>query len=188
MKTSIDKEFLSLSGGEIAGDLSVDGSINGNLSGNSDTATKLATARTIRTNLASTSTASFDGTNNISPGVTGVLPVANGGTGSSTEKYLPLTGGTLTGNLTVSGKNVVRSVNGTNADSSGNVSITINSYPTVFIANQSTTINLPNYGTWKVLYMNWGTDWGAPQTTSLAGGSAIPMAYSRTVVFAVRTS
>ena len=39
------------------------------------------------------------------------------------EKYLKLTGGNLTGNLTVSGKNVVRSINGTNADSSGNVNI-----------------------------------------------------------------
>lgn len=49
-----------------------------------DTATKLTTARTIRTNLASTSTASFDGTANATPGVTGTLPVANGGTGSTT--------------------------------------------------------------------------------------------------------
>ena len=46
-----------------------------------DSATKLSTARTIRTNLASTSTASFDGTANITPGVTGTLPVGNGGTG-----------------------------------------------------------------------------------------------------------
>lgn len=48
------------------------------------TATKLATARTIRTNLASTSTASFDGSANVTPGVTGTLPVANGGTGATT--------------------------------------------------------------------------------------------------------
>ena len=47
-------------------------------------AIKLKTARTIQTNLASTSTASFNGTANITPGVTGVLPVANGGTGLST--------------------------------------------------------------------------------------------------------
>ena len=49
-------------------------------------AIKLATARTIRTNLGSTSTASFDGTANITPGVTGTLPVANGGTGATTTK------------------------------------------------------------------------------------------------------
>ena len=46
-------------------------------------ACRLATARTIRTNLASTSTASFDGTANVTPGVTGTLPIANGGTGAT---------------------------------------------------------------------------------------------------------
>lgn len=58
--------------------------IVGALSGLAATATKLATARTIRTNLASTSTASFDGTANITPGVTGTLGAANGGTGQTT--------------------------------------------------------------------------------------------------------
>ena len=49
-----------------------------------DTADKLTTARTIMTNLASTSAASFNGTANITPGVTGTLPIANGGTGGTT--------------------------------------------------------------------------------------------------------
>ena len=44
----------------------------------------LKTARTFRTNLGSTSTASFDGTANVTPGVTGTLPIANGGTGATT--------------------------------------------------------------------------------------------------------
>ena len=52
--------------------------------GSATSAVKLQTARTIRTNLQSTSTASFDGTANVTPGVTGVLPVANGGTGKDT--------------------------------------------------------------------------------------------------------
>lgn len=52
--------------------------------GTAAAATKLATARTIRTNLASTSTASFDGTANVTPGVTGTLPAGNGGTGQTT--------------------------------------------------------------------------------------------------------
>ena len=47
-------------------------------------AAKLETARTIRVNLASSATASFDGTANITPGVSGVLPISNGGTGLST--------------------------------------------------------------------------------------------------------
>lgn len=48
-----------------------------------DTATKLKTARTIQTNLSSTSSTSFDGSSNVTPGITGVLPVANGGTGQT---------------------------------------------------------------------------------------------------------
>ena len=46
-------------------------------------ATKLANGRTIRTNLGSTAAPSFDGTANVTPGVTGILPVANGGTGKT---------------------------------------------------------------------------------------------------------
>ena len=61
------------------------------VSGNAGTATKLATARTIRTNLASTSSASFDGSANISPGVSGILPVANGGTGNDDGTVAKLT-------------------------------------------------------------------------------------------------
>ena len=45
---------------------------------------KLAAARSIRTNLASTAAASFDGSADIAPSVTGVLPAVNGGTGFST--------------------------------------------------------------------------------------------------------
>lgn len=50
----------------------------------SETANKLSTARTLQTNLASTTAAFFDGTANASIGVTGILPIANGGTNSST--------------------------------------------------------------------------------------------------------
>lgn len=56
----------------------------GNATGLAASATKLATARTFRTNLASTSTASFDGSSNVTPGVTGTLPIGNGGTGNTT--------------------------------------------------------------------------------------------------------
>lgn len=70
------------------------------------TVAKLTTSRNFQTNLASTSTASFNGSANCTPGVTGTLPIANGGTGATTAAAacanlgaLPLTGGTLTGNL-----------------------------------------------------------------------------------------
>lgn len=55
----------------------------GNTTGNAASATKLANARTIRTKLDSTSTASFDGSGNVTPGVTGTLPITNGGTGAT---------------------------------------------------------------------------------------------------------
>lgn len=58
-------------------------SLGVSVTGNAATATKLQTARNIQTNLASTTAASFDGTANVSPGVTGILPVAHGGTGQS---------------------------------------------------------------------------------------------------------
>jgi len=44
-------------------------------------AATLTTARNIQTNLASTTAASFNGSADVTPGVTGVLPMANGGTG-----------------------------------------------------------------------------------------------------------
>ena len=49
-------------------------------------AVKLKNARTIQTNLASVSSASFDGTANITPGVTGILAIANGGTNANSAK------------------------------------------------------------------------------------------------------
>ena len=68
------------------------------VTGNAATATKLAAARTIRTSLASTSTASFDGSANITPGVSGVLPIANGGTGNTTGNAPTATKATNDGN------------------------------------------------------------------------------------------
>ena len=56
------------------------------VSGNAGTATKLATARKINVNLASTSAASFDGTADVTSGVTGILPVERGGTGNASGK------------------------------------------------------------------------------------------------------
>lgn len=61
-------------------------SLDANLIGNASTATKLATAQSFQINLASTSAASFDGSTGITPGVTGILSVSNGGTGQSTAQ------------------------------------------------------------------------------------------------------
>ena len=72
-------------------------------------ATALATSRTIQTNLGSTNAASFDGTANVSPGVTGVLPIANGGTGSSTKNFVDLTSAqTVAGVKTLTANPVIK--------------------------------------------------------------------------------
>jgi len=65
----------------------------GNISGSAAT---LTTGRTFQTNLASTSSASFNGSANVTPGVTGTLGVANGGTGraTATTAYGLITAGT----------------------------------------------------------------------------------------------
>lgn len=54
-----------------------------NNTSSADTAAQLTTGRTVRVNLASSSAVTFNGTANITPGVTGILPVANGGTGAN---------------------------------------------------------------------------------------------------------
>lgn len=74
------------------------GGVASSCTGNAATTTKLATARTIRTNLASTSAASFDGSANITPGVSGVLPIANGGTGNTAGNAPTATKATNDGN------------------------------------------------------------------------------------------
>ena len=63
--------------------LTIDTNNNVTLNGNASSATQLATGRTLKVNLASTSpSTAFNGTANISDiGVSGVLPAANGGTG-----------------------------------------------------------------------------------------------------------
>ncbi|MGC1065014.1 tail fiber domain-containing protein [Pantoea agglomerans] len=63
--------------------LSVSNGGTGNTTGLSVSATKLQTARNVTINLASTVAGSFDGTANITPGVSGILPIANGGTGNN---------------------------------------------------------------------------------------------------------
>ena len=69
---------------------------HGALNGNADTATALATGRTLKVSLGSTNASSaFDGKNNVHDiGVSGTLAVGNGGTGTSTA---PVAGGVIYG-------------------------------------------------------------------------------------------
>ncbi len=64
-----------------SGTLSISRGGTGNTNGLAASATKLETARTIRVNLGSTNSVSFDGSANITPGITGTLSVSHGGTG-----------------------------------------------------------------------------------------------------------
>ena len=63
----------------------------GALSGNATTATTLATARTFTANLASTTAGSFNGSGNVTLGVTGTLPTSHGGTGRTDGKAVNVT-------------------------------------------------------------------------------------------------
>lgn len=56
------------------------------VSGNAGSATKLETARKIQTDLGSAAAESFDGSADVNPGVKGILPIANGGTGADTAE------------------------------------------------------------------------------------------------------
>ncbi|GAA2237777.1 hypothetical protein GCM10010401_07480 [Rarobacter faecitabidus] len=82
--TNKDAIRNSLGLGNTTGPVPVANGGTGNATGQAPSATVLATSRTIQTNLASTSAASFNGSANATPGVTGTLPIANGGTGATT--------------------------------------------------------------------------------------------------------
>lgn len=98
------------------------------------TATALATARTVQTNLASTTAASFNGTANITPGVTGTLPVANGGTGAVTLTGLIKGSGTSALAAATAGTDYVAPGGALGTPSSG--TLTNCTFPTL---NQNTT-------------------------------------------------
>lgn len=124
----------------------------GNTTGNAATATKLETARTIRTNLASTSTASFDGSGNITPGVTGTLPIANGGTGATTAANartalgaVAKTGDVMTGRLVIRGSSNYLSLE--NDDSATNAAWLQNSSNRTYFRsyNRTTTYRIDAY-------------------------------------------
>lgn len=67
-------------GDEGAYTISADG---GTYSGTANIAKKLENSKTFQTDLGSTATGSFNGESNVTLGVTGTLPVANGGTGAT---------------------------------------------------------------------------------------------------------
>lgn len=97
--------------------------LNQSTTGNAATATALQTGRTIQTNLGSTSSATFDGTTGITPGITGFLGFANGGTGQTSYTD----GQLLIGNTATTGlSKATLTAGGSIAVTNGNGSISIN--------------------------------------------------------------
>lgn len=156
--------------------LSLPASINVNTTGSAAT---LTTARTIQTNLASTTSSSFDGSANITPGVTGTLPVANGGTGSTTASGARTN---LDAQQTlVSGTNI-KTVNGTSLLGSGDVSGT----PTIQTQtlSGSGSWSKPTSGgyQWLKIQLWGGGGGGASGTGTYASGAGGGGAYTEVIV------
>lgn len=110
--------------------------LNQNTTGNAATATALAAYRNFQTNLASTSSVAFNGTSNATPGVTGILPVTNGGTGANTLTGLAKGNGTSAMTAATAGTDYVAPGGALGTPSSGNLANC--TFPTL---NQSTTGN-----------------------------------------------
>lgn len=124
--------------------------LNQNTTGSAAT---LTTSRTIQTSLSSTSSASFNGSANITPGVTGILGVGNGGTGVTTS--------TGTGNTVLSAS---PTLTGTSTYSLGSLSSTAGTALTAW-STAATTTNF-DFVDLRLIRRNYvspetGSDWAS---------------------------
>lgn len=133
----------------------------GNANGLAASATKLETARTVQTNLAGTEAAEFDGTENVTPGVTGTLSIGNGGT-DATEAAAALAnlGGANITELWVNERPY-------SAFASQNIAIDFSPYDLVLVLaryhagssgydNNSTVSTITQVGVTGILTIAWG--------------------------------
>lgn len=146
---------------------------DGNLSGNATTATTLATARTFRTNLASTSTASFNGSANVTPGVTGTLGTGNGGTGRTDGKCVALASKrtidgvsfdgsaniTHYGTCSTAAATAAKVVSCANFTLATGARIIVKFTQTNTATNSGVTLNVNNTGAKPIYYRGSGTAW-----------------------------
>lgn len=84
-KINFDNLIAALANGsnKVKNAQNADNATNATNAASAGQATKLASGRNLKVNLASTSAATFDGTNAASIGVEGILPIAYGGTGAN---------------------------------------------------------------------------------------------------------
>lgn len=115
-------------------------------------AATLTTGRTFRTDLASTSTVTFNGAGDVTPGVTGTLAVGNGGTGASTLTGIVRGNGTGAFTAAVAGTDFLAPGGSgftipprtSTATASGTTTLTASSNPVqVFTGSAGQTVVLP---------------------------------------------
>ena len=146
------------------------------IAGNAATATKLKDARTITVNLGSTTGASFNGTANITPGVSGTLPVANGGTGATSLANVNVGSATklqTARNINVTGDYLTGTAASFNGSSDASIKLALNLLSMAnagkyFINRASTTSDFNEYRTSGIYSFGpqtkngWGTsDYGS---------------------------
>lgn len=103
------------------------------INGNASTATRLQTARNIQTNLESTSAASFNGSSDITPGISGTLSVNHGGTGQTNLSYNAI----LLGNNTDGIQASSLTISGTTIDSASDLEIDSNDILNLYGLNEA---------------------------------------------------
>lgn len=113
-------------------------------------ATKLKNSPTFQINLASTDAVSFEGTENVTPGVMGTLPIANGGTGQTTAAGIrnALGLGNTTGALPIANGGTGATSAANALSNLGGIGVDLlwtNSSPTSSFAAQTLSLDLSGY-------------------------------------------
>ena len=155
--------------------------LNQNTTGSAGSAAILTTGRTIQTNLGLTTAASFNGSIDVTPGVTGVLSVANGGTGLSSYAIgdlIQATGATTLSRLaSVSTGNVLLSGGANTVSSWGKVGLTTHVTGTLPVSNGGTnTATAPTAG--QTLIATNTTTYTPITPSTYTGSNANPIVWN----------
>ena len=170
------------------GNVSFTNTVSASISGNAATATKLATARSLKTKLDSTTAVTFDGSadQNAIP-VTGTLPIGNGGTGATTALaasyklgyiYWNGVGTQLSNNDNLNDYNQSNNKLGTYYSSSSSQSATLSNPP--FTSSGFKLLSLAGYGSTRGHQVAWGTS-ATPYLRTETGTAGSYTAWSKLV-------